>query len=255
MIRPDAVFRRTALFLAGASALLAGCGAAPSRDDPFEPWNRSMYEVHQVIDGNLIKPVAEAYVKNMPELIRTGVSNFFGNIDDLFTGINNVLEGRGDQAGDDFGRVLLNSTFGMLGVFDLASMAGINKDKKDFGITFGKWGVPQGPYFFVPLFGPTTLRDGTGTVIRYFIGPVGYINNVPLRNSIYGVGYLDLRAQALSAESVLDTAALDRYRFLRNAYLKNRRYQVYDGKPPPEEDEDATAPAAAPAPPAPPATK
>jgi phospholipid-binding lipoprotein MlaA len=245
---PETLFRRTALFLAGASALLAGCAAAPSRDDPFEPWNRSMYEVHQVIDGNLIKPVAEAYVNNMPVLIRTGVSNFFGNIDDLFTGINNVLEGRGNQAGDDFGRVLLNSTFGMLGVLDLASMMGINKDKKDFGITFGKWGVPQGPYFFVPLFGPTTVRDGTGVVVRYFLGPIGYINEVALRNTLYGIGYLDLRAQALSAGSVLDTAALDRYRFLRNAYLKNRRYEVYDGKPPPEEDED-TPGAASPAPP------
>jgi phospholipid-binding lipoprotein MlaA len=242
MNRPETVFRRTALFLAGATALLAGCAAAPTRDDPFEPWNRGMYEIHQVIDGNLIKPVAEAYVRNMPELIRTGVSNFFGNIDDLFTGINNVLEGRGDQAGDDFGRVLLNSTIGMLGVFDLASMAGINKDKKDFGITFGKWGAPPGPYFFVPLWGPTTLRDGTGTVVRFFLSPIGYINEVAVRNTIYGVGYLDARAQALSAESVLDTAALDRYRFLRNAYLKNRRYQIYEGKPPPDEDEDAAAP-------------
>lgn len=252
---PDSLFRRTTLFLAGASLLLAGCAEAPSRDDPFEPWNRAMYEVHQVVDGNLVKPIAEAYVKTTPEPIRTGVSNFFGNIDDLFTGINNVLEGRGNQAGDDFGRVLLNSTFGMLGVLDLASMMGIEKDKKDFGITFGKWGVPQGPYFFVPLFGPTTLRDGTGTVIRYFIGPVGYIDNIALRNSIYGVGYLDLRAQALSAESVLDTAALDRYRFLRNAYLKNRRYQVYDGKPPPDEDDDTPVPGAVPSPASPPPIK
>jgi phospholipid-binding lipoprotein MlaA len=185
----------------------------------------------------------------VPELIRTGVSNFAGNIDDLFSGINNVLEGNGQQAGDDFGRVLLNSTFGILGIFDLGSMMGINKDHKDFGITFGKWGVPQGPYLFIPLFGPTTVRDGTGTLVRLFIGPVGYIPDVPLRNSIYGVGYVDVRAQALNAESVLDTAALDRYRFLRNAYLKNRRYQVYDGKPPPEdEDDDAAAPAGATAP-------
>ena len=255
MNRPDSLFRRSALLLAAASALLAGCAAAPSRDDPFEPWNRAMYEVHQVVDGNVVKPIAEAYVKATPEPIRTGVSNFFGNIDDLFTGINNVLEGRGDQAGDDFGRVLLNSTFGLGGVLDLASMMGINKDKKDFGITFGKWGAPQGPYFFVPLFGPTTVRDGTGTVVRYFIGPVGYISNIALRNSLYGLGYLDLRAQALSAESVLDTAALDRYRFLRNAYLKNRRYQVYDGKPPPEEDEDTSTPGSATNPAAPLPTK
>ena len=258
MKRPVPPFRRIALALACGSALLAGCAAAPTREDPFEPWNRAMYEVHQVVDGNLIKPVAEAYVKYTPEPIRTGISNFGGNIDDLFTGINNLLEGRKDQAGDDFGRVLLNSTFGMLGIFDLASMMGINKDKKDFGITFGKWGIPQGPYLFVPLWGPTTVRDGTGTLLRIFIGPVGYIPDVPLRNSIYGVGYLDLRAQALSAESVIETAAIDRYRFLRNAYLKNRRYQVYEGKPPPEEDDDAAGAAptpAAPPPAAPPPAK
>jgi len=251
MNRPNSLFRRTVLFLPATSALLGGCAAAPSRDDPFEPWNRAMYEVHQVVDGNVVKPIAEAYVKTMPEQIRTGVSNFFGNIDDIFTGINNVLEGRGNQAGDDFGRVLLNSTFGIGGILDLASMAGINKDKKDFGITFGKWGAPPGPYLFVPLWGPTTVRDGTGTVVRFFISPLGYIPDAAVRNSIYGVGYLDGRAQALSAESVLDTAALDRYRFLRNAYLKNRRYQVYEGKPPPEEDEEEPAPGAAPGAPPP----
>jgi phospholipid-binding lipoprotein MlaA len=249
MNRPGLSFRCLGVLLAGAYALLAGCAAAPNKDDPLEPWNRAMYQVHEVVDGSVVKPLAKAYVAATPELIRTGISNFFGNLDDLFTGINNVLEGRSDQAGDDFGRVLLNSTFGMGGIFDLASMMGINKDKKDFGITFGKWGAPPGPYLFVPLFGPTTVRDGTGTLIRLFVGPVGYIPNVALRNSIYGVGYVDARAQALPAESVLDTAALDRYRFLRNAYLKARRYQVYDGKPPPEEDEDN--PPTAPAPPAP----
>jgi phospholipid-binding lipoprotein MlaA len=237
------------LGLALASVLLGACAAAPNKDDPFEPWNRAMYEVHEAVDGAVIKPVAQAYVKYMPEVIRTGVSNFFGNIDDLFTGINDVLENRPQQAGDSFGRVLLNTMFG-LGLFDQASMMGIPKDNKDFGITFGKWGIPQGPYLFVPLFGPTTVRDGTGVLVRYFTGPVGFIDYIPLRNSLYGIGYLNLRAQALSAESVLDTAALDKYRFLRNAYLKNRLYQVYDGKPPPEEDEDDSAPAPAPAQPA-----
>jgi phospholipid-binding lipoprotein MlaA len=256
MSRTSAPFRHAALALVCATTVLAGCAAAPNKDDPFEPWNRSMYEVHQVVDGNVVKPVAEAYVKVTPELVRTGVSNFFGNIDDLFTGINNVLEGRGEQAGDDFGRVLLNSTFGIVGVFDLASMAGINKDSRDFGITFGKWGAPPGPYLFIPLFGPTTVRDGTGTVVRALINPLGHIPDVPLRNSLYGVGYLDARAQALSSESVLDTAALDRYRFLRNAYLKNRLYKIYDGKPPPEVDDDQdSAPAATVAPSSPPAIK
>jgi phospholipid-binding lipoprotein MlaA len=191
-----------------------------------------------VVDGNVIKPVAQAYVKVTPEPVRTGVSNFYGNIDDLFTGINHVLQGKRERAGDDFGRVLLNSTFGMLGIFDLASEMGITKDKTDFGITFGKWGAAQGPYLFVPLFGPTTVRDGTGWIVRLYTGPLGYIDNVPLRNWILALAYLDTRAQLLSAESVLDAAALDKYRYLRNAYLRARRYQVYDGKPPPEEEEE-----------------
>ena len=229
--------RRTAFLLAVGCVLLAGCAATPSRVDPFEPWNRAMYSIHEVVDGNVVKPIAEAYVKTTPQPIRTGVSNFFGNIDDFFTGINNALQGKKQQAGDDFGRVLLNSTFGVVGIFDLASEMGIAKDHNDFGITFGKWGAPPGPYFFVPLFGPTTLRDGTGTVIRIYAGPIGYLRNVPLRNTLYGLNYLDTRAQLLGTESVLETAALDKYRYLRNAYLKARRYQVYEGKPPPEEDE------------------
>ena len=220
------------------TVVLAGCAVAPSKVDPLEPWNRAMYSVHEVVDGNVIKPVAKAYVQNMPELIRTGVSNFFGNIDDLFTGINDVLQGNGNRAGDAFGRVLLNSTFGMGGIFDLASMVGITKDKNDFGLTFGKWGATEGAYLFIPLFGPTTVRDGTGWLVRIYTTPTGYIDNIPLRNSIWGIGYLDTRAQLLQSEDVLDTAALDKYRFLRNAYLRARRYQLYDGKPPPELDEE-----------------
>jgi phospholipid-binding lipoprotein MlaA len=228
-----------ALSCALAVSLLAGCATTQSRVDPFEPWNRTMFEVNDVVDGKVVKPIAEAYVKYTPELIRTGISNFFGNIEDLFVGINNVLEGNGNRAGDDFGRVLLNSSFGLGGIFDLASMMGIERHNQDFGITFGKWGIPQGPYFFVPLFGPTTLRDGTGTVIRAYLGPTTYIfTNVPLRNVIYGLGALNLRADALGTESMVDQAALDRYRFIRNAYLRARRYQVYDGKPPPEDDDD-----------------
>jgi phospholipid-binding lipoprotein MlaA len=194
--------------------------------------------VHEVVDGNVIKPVAKAYVQNMPELIRTGVSNFFGNIDDLFTGINDVLQGNGNRAGDAFGRVLLNTTFGVGGIFDLASMAGITKDKNDFGLTFGKWGASEGAYLFIPLFGPTTVRDGTGTILRIYLSPTGYIDDIAVRNSIWALNYLDTRAQALQSEDVLDTAALDKYRFLRNAYLRARRYQLYDGKPPPELEEE-----------------
>jgi len=134
--------------------------------------------------------------------------------------------------------VVLNTGFGLGGIFDLASMIGIERGNEDFGQTFGVWGFPQGPYLYVPLFGPTTVRDGTGTVVRIAVGgPVGYIPNVAVRNSLYGIGAVDLRAQALETSSMIDTAALDRYLFIRNAYLQRRRYLLYDGKPPPEPEE------------------
>ena len=246
---------RAALLPALTATALAGCAVGPTKEDPWEPFNRTMFSVHEAVDGAVLKPVAQGYVAIIPEPIRNAVSNVFGNINDFFAGVNFVLQGNGDRAGDAFGRVLLNSSFGLGGIFDLASMMGITKYQNDFGITFGKWGFDQGPYLFVPGLGPTTIRDGTGYLLRLYTGPVGYIPDVPVRNSLYGLGYVDLRAAALPTESIVDTASIDKYRFIRNAYLRARRYQVYDGHPPPEEDEDSTAPtsAATPAPAASPA--
>ena len=219
------------------TVLVAGCAMGPSRDDPFEPMNRTLYQVHDAVDTAVVKPVAQAYIDVVPQFIRSGVSNVFNNIDDLFSAVNDLLQGKLDKFGDDLGRVVLNTGFGLGGLFDLASMIGIERGNEDFGQTFGVWGFPQGPYLFVPLFGPTTVRDGSGVIVRVALGPVGYIPNVPARNSLYGVGYVDLRAQALQTSAVVDTAALDRYLFIRNAYLQRRRYLVYDGKPPPEPEE------------------
>ena len=219
-------------------ALLAGCAAAPSRDDPFEPMNRAAYAVHEVVDGNIVKPIAQAYVDYAPRLVQKGISNFFGNIDDLFSFINGVLQNKPVKAGHDLGRVITNTGFGLLGLIDIASEAGIPKGNEDFGQTFGYWGIPQGPYLFIPLLGPTTVRDGTGWVIRAYTTPIGYIPDVPTRNILWGIGYLNERAQALQAESILDQASLDRYTFLRRAYLQRRQYLVFDGAPPPPKDDD-----------------
>jgi phospholipid-binding lipoprotein MlaA len=228
--------RACALF---AIALVAGCATTgtPSPDDPLEPMNRALYQVHDAVDTAVVRPIAQAYVDVVPQFMRQGVSNVFNNIQDLFSGINGVLQGKLDKAGDDFGRVVLNTGFGLGGLFDLASMMGIERGNEDFGQTFGVWGFPQGPYLFVPLFGPTTVRDGTGVVIRFLWGPAQYLNDETLRWSLYGLTYVDLRAEALGASSIVDTAALDRYTFIRNAYLQRRRYLVYDGKPPPEKEE------------------
>lgn len=222
--------------LAGA-AFLAGFAAAPSHDDPFEPMNRASYKVHEVVDGHFVKPIAQAYVDYTPHPIQASIRNFFGNIDDLFSAINGLLQGKLDKAGNDLGRVMLNTGFGVLGLFDLASEAGIPKGNEDFGLTLGVWGVPQGPYLFIPVFGPTTVRDGSGTLVRVYLGPVGYLRDVPLRNTLYGFGALDARAEALGAEALVRQAALDPYAFIRRAYLQRRRYLLYDGKPPPEKDE------------------
>lgn len=221
-----------------AAALLVGaCATAPNSVDPFEPANRAAYKFHDTVDRQVVRPVIRAYVDNMPKPVQTGVSNFFNNIDDFFSGVSGLLQGKLDKAGDDFGRVLVNTPFGMLGIFDLASMVGIERGDEDFGQVMGYWGVPQGPYFFIPFFGPTTLRDGTGWAIRAFVGPIGYIPNVPLRNSLLGVDFVDLKARLLEFEDLADKAAIDRYVFIRRSYLQRREYQVYDGQPPKKEEE------------------
>jgi phospholipid-binding lipoprotein MlaA len=224
------------LLAVAAAALLAGCAGAPTRGDPLEPMNRALFEVHEVVDKTVMQPLIDVYTAVVPKPVRTGVSNFFNNIDDLFSGVNALLQGKPEKAGNDFGRVLLN-TFVMGGIFDVASDLGIERGGEDFGQTFGVWGFPQGPYLFVPVFGPTTVRDGTGVIVRIAVGPVGYIPDVPARNILYGIGAVDIRAQATEAIGIADTAALDKYRFIRNAYLQRRQYLVYDGKPPPEKEE------------------
>jgi len=217
--------------------VLSGCAATPSRVDPFEPMNRAFFEVHTAVDDAVMRPFIKGYEAVVPEPVRNSVSNFFNNIDDLISAINDALQGNWDQLGHDLGRVILNTGFGVGGLFDLASQVGIPRGNKDFGLTFGVWGFDQGPYLFIPIFGPTTVRDGAGWIARIAIGPVGYIPDVPIRNSLYGVGAVDLRAQSASALELADTAALDRYIFIRNAYLQRRRYLLYDGKPPPEPEE------------------
>ena len=217
--------------------MLGGCSAVPSRVDPLEPLNRVSNQVHDAVDTAVIKPVVQAYVDVVPVVVRTGISNFFNNIDDVFSAFNGLLQGKPDKFGNDMGRVILNTGFGLGGLIDIASTIGIERGNEDFGQTFGVWGFAQGPYLFIPLLGPTTVRDGTGNLVRIYAGPIGYIPDVPWRNTIYGVGAVDLRAQALGAGALVETAALDRYLFIRNAYLQRRRYLVYDGKPPPEPEE------------------
>jgi phospholipid-binding lipoprotein MlaA len=199
---------------------------------------RVSYRVHEVIAGHFVTPVVQAYVDYTPRLVRLGVSNFFGNIDDLFSAINGMLQGKGEKAGNDLGRVITNTGFGLLGLIDIASGAGIEKGNEDFGQTFGYWGIDQGPYLFIPVFGPTTVRDGTGWLIRGAASPIGYIDDVATRNVLWVLNLVDLRASALQAENLVNQAALDPYTFIRRSYLQRRRYLVYDGNPPPLKEEE-----------------
>jgi len=220
-----------------AASLVAGCAATPSRVDPFEPMNRAFFEIHDAVDIAVMRPAIQFYIDVVPQPIRQAVSNFFNNIDDLISAMNDLLQGDLDRFGNDMGRVIFNTAWGFGGFIDWASMVGIERGNQDFGLTLGKWGFDQGPYLFVPLLGPTSVRDGAGWITRLYVGPTGYINDIPLRNTIYAVGAVDLRAQYTEATRLVDTAALDRYVFIRNAYLQRRRYLLYDGKPPPEPEE------------------
>ncbi len=227
------------LSIALASALLLGaCASAPNRDDPFEPANRVAYKVHDTFDRQLVRPWIRMYVQYTPKPLRTAVSNVFNNIEDFFSGVSGLLQGKWDKAGDDFGRVTLNTGMGLGGLIDLASQIGIERGDEDFGQVMGFWGIPQGPYLFIPFVGPTTVRDGTGWVIRIAVGPTGFIPDVPTRNIVYGIGALDLKSRVLEFEDLADKAAVDRYVFIRRSYLQRREYQVYDGQPPPKKEED-----------------
>ncbi|KMS65533.1 hypothetical protein BVRB_035020, partial [Beta vulgaris subsp. vulgaris] len=204
----------------------------------IEGFNRAMYDVHDGLDTVILKPVATGYDAVTPDLIQTGVTNFFANISDIMTAANNLFQGKPKQAVSDLGRVAVNSTIGILGIFDAASGMGLEKHDEDFGQTMGVWGVGEGAYVFLPFLGPRTVRDTAGIYMDIWFDPVNYIEHVPTRNSIWAVRVVNLRANLLPADKVIEEAALDKYSYIRDAYLQNRRNLVYDGNPPPRSLDD-----------------
>ncbi|MBS3936466.1 MAG: VacJ family lipoprotein [Sulfuritalea sp.] len=233
MIKKNAAVRLKNLLLAAAlAALLGGCATSGNPKDPLEGFNRVMFAFNEGVDTVLIKPVALGYDAVMPTPVRTGVTNFFGNIADLFIGVNNLLQGKPDQAASDLGRVLINSTVGILGLFDVATAAGLEKHDEDFGQTFGRWGIGTGAYVVLPLFGPRTVRDTAGLVLDVAVDPVANVDHVPTRNSLGALRLIDNRADRLPADRVIEEAALDKYSYVRDAYLQRRNNLVHDGNPP-----------------------
>lgn len=204
--------------------------------DPLEPMNRKLYAVNEKLDQYFVKPAIKTYNIATPVLVRMSVSNFFNNIGDFFSGVNDLLQAKFYKSSHDFGRVTINTTLGTLGLFDVASRVGLERGEEDFGQTLGYWGLGQGPYLFLPLLGPTTFRDGTGSIVRAYVEPIEEIHNPAFRNSVFALSVIDQRAQAEDALGFADTASLDRYRFIRNAYLQRRYYLTYDGQPPDTEE-------------------
>ena len=239
----------TALLLAGALGACASIppGAGSNPVDPWEVYNRNMFEFNDTVDRAVMKPVAKAYEAVVNEDIRGCINNAFLNLLEPVNAINNLLQGKPVQAASDLCRFAINSTLGVAGCLDIASKIGLQRSNEDFGQTLGRWGVAPGPYFVLPILGPSSVRDAFGRLFD-FLGtdPIWYIQDIPVRNSLVGARLVDTRASLLPAERVLEAAALDRYQFIRDAYLQLRRNLVYDGNPPrlkdPDEDDGDEAP-------------
>ena len=216
-----------ASLLVGA-ALLTGCAtvARPDPNDPLESYNRSMTNFNDQVDAMVLKPVATAYREVTPAPVRTGVSNFFANIGDVWSFVNNVLQLRAEAAGSSFMRVNVNTIFGLGGLLDVASELGIDRYKQDFGLTLGRWGVGTGPYLVLPILGPSTLRATLALPVDMQGNVVSHVDPVSARNSLYALRAVDVRANLLRAGSVLDSAALDKYSFTRDVFLQVRGSQV-----------------------------
>jgi len=229
-----------ALLLAGTLTGCATSGGNPA--DPLEPLNRVVFGFNDTADNAVIKPVAKAYRAVLPGIVRTGVSNFFSSLEDVWISVTDVLQGKFQQGVDDFGRFLFNSTFGIAGIFDFASELGFQKHNEDFGQTLGSWGVGSGAYLVLPFLGPSTIRDGFGLLLDTRADLVFYIDGVPVHNSLYGTRAIGNRANLLDASSVIEEAALDKYAFVRDAWLQRRRHLVYDGDPPREREESDDEP-------------
>ncbi|WP_353572242.1 VacJ family lipoprotein [Candidatus Albibeggiatoa sp. nov. BB20] len=241
---------RTALILCILPLFLSACGIAQKKD-PFEKFNRAMYDLSNDLDMMVVRPAAEIYKAALPDPVDKGISNFFSNLGELTVITNDVLQFKFKQAVEDTGRFALNSTVGILGILDVATRFGLEKHYEDFGQTLGVWGVGQGPYLYIPGVGPSTIRDVAGRTVDFSTDARTYMadsrtSNVSRATELfdiidmsYAAELLDIRSDLIDMEAILGSAAIDKYSYIREAYLKRREYLVYDGDPPQDEvDED-----------------
>jgi phospholipid-binding lipoprotein MlaA len=211
---------------------MAGCATVqtPSKEDPWEGFNRTVFTFNDKVDQYALKPVAQGYVKVTPQPVRDSVTNFFSNIGDVYNVANNLLQLKIADGVSDIMRIVINTVFGVGGLFDVATLAKLPKHNQDLGLTFGHYGAPAGPYLVLPLFGPSTVRDAIGTGGNYFINPLTYLNPAAASWGLYGLNIMSTRANLLGASDLLEGAAIDKYSFVRNTYLQRRRYLLSEGR-------------------------
>ena len=235
--------RGIAAFTALAALALGGCATTqatytgPKNVDPFERVNRFIYGVNEGVDKAVVEPTAKLYRFVLPAFVRGSVGNVFSNVAEIRHVLNNTLQGKFRDAYSDFGRMAINSTLGLLGLFDIASEAGIERHNEDFGQTLGRWGFADGPFIMLPFLGPSTVRDTVGWGVDILTDPVTYVDGSNARYGIRAVSIVQRRSELLDATKILDAIALDEYQFLRDAYLQRRRNLVYDGNPPPRPED------------------
>jgi phospholipid-binding lipoprotein MlaA len=218
---------RLGVLLACAGLLLLPALAQANEDDPWQGYNRFMFRINDNVDAYTLKPLAKGYQAVTPQFFEDGVHNVFRNIGDVGNLANNLLQGKLHDAGVDGSRLIFNTTFGLLGFFDVGTDMGLQRNDEDFGQTMGAWGLNSGPYVVLPLLGPSTVRDAFGKVPDSMLVAPAFIDHVPTRNLVRGGQTVDLRASLLSAERLVIG---DKYIFIRNAYLQNREFKVRDGE-------------------------
>ena len=239
MLATRPLWRSVLLLLLGGNALLTGCATPgpPVESDPWEGFNRAVYGFNKTADETLIKPIATGYKNATPAFVNRGITNFFSNLDDVIVIANQILQGKPQEAVSDFSRLVWNTTAGLAGFIDVATHMDLPKHNEDFGQTLGRWGYTPGPFLMLPFLGPSTARDTIGLIPDWFVfDPVNYSGaSFSQRMGLLAIKFIDIRADLLSASTIVDTAALDEYTFIRDAFLQRRQYLIYDGNPPEEE--------------------
>jgi phospholipid-binding lipoprotein MlaA len=205
--------------------------------DPAEKFNRKVFGFNEKVDQYLLKPVATGYNNYTPYPIKSAINNIYSNIEDIYSIANNILQLKPKGIAEDTMRVAINTVLGLGGTIDIASKAGIMRHREDFGQTMGYWGIPNGPYLILPILGPSTLRDSFGTAITIGLGPSDLIHHDIAQVAYNTLNIVRLRAGLLDITNSVDDLALDKYNFLRNAYLQKRKYDIYDGEAPDELDD------------------